>query len=257
MDLGQQSNLGSLVSAVLVGLLALASNQYVRMDRSSIKSVLDGLNSRTNAIVRPQDPEDARSRSLQKIAQAIEKQEKVLSNVFERWKEGSVMAEDPRLKPVWKGINNLRTKIDGDTSMWAELPTRARVDWVWILFRAAEMNPREFSEAFLSQSSEMASRENETVGAQAAVLRIYHGFDRSNPNEAQLTEKLESFAKANPEEMVGIFLYLIISRDLYETGHRDMSERILRRGIRIYSGFPGNVGRLKLINELMDQQMSK
>ena len=41
MDLGHQSNLGSLISAVLVGLLALASNQYARMDRSAIRSFLE------------------------------------------------------------------------------------------------------------------------------------------------------------------------------------------------------------------------
>ena len=119
------------------------------------------------------------------------------------------------------------------------------------------MNPREFSEVFLSRSQELATHDNQSVGAQAAVLRIYHGYDRSNPDETRLSQKLETFARANPEEMVGIFLYLIICRDLYETGHADISERILRRGIQIYSGLTDNVGRLKLINELMDQQMGK
>ena len=103
----------------------------------------------------------------------------------------------------------------------------------------------------------MAAEHNQTVGAQAAVLRIYHGFDRRNPDEKQLSEKLEAFASANPDEMVGVFLYLIVCRDLYESGYADMSERILRRGIQIYSGLSENVGRLKLINELMDQQMGK
>jgi hypothetical protein len=255
MDLGHQSNLGSLVSAVLVGLLALASNQYLRMDRAAIKSFLDGL--QTPAAVQPAEPVDPMAVATREVAATIEKRESELSTVFEQWKQGRIQANDPRLKKVWKSIHDLRNRIGNHEQLWEHLPTRARVDWIWILFRAAEMNPREFSAAFLSQSGEMVDQNDQTVGVQAAVLRIYHGFDRRDPNEAELCEKLQAFAQANPDEMVGIFLYLIISRDLYEAGHRDMSERVLRRGIRVYSGFPGNVGRIKLINELMDQQMGK
>jgi hypothetical protein len=161
MDLGQQSNLGSLVSAVLVGLLALASNEFVRMDRSTLSTFLGEFQGR---------------------AQVVE-------------------AESP--------VDQLEL---------ATQRTQAQI---------------------------------------AEIDSIYHGYDPRHPREGELTQKLEQFARDNPDDTVGVFLYLLISRELHDAGQRDVAERILRKGIRVYQDFPQNIGRLTLLNELMDQRMYK
>jgi hypothetical protein len=103
----------------------------------------------------------------------------------------------------------------------------------------------------------MVEHRDDTASAQAAVLRLYHGHDRHAPDENLLAEKLEEFVRQNPNDMIGVFMYLIIAREMHDNGHREMAERILRRGIQLYSSYPGHVGSSKLINELMDQKMGK
>jgi hypothetical protein len=255
MDLGQQSNLGSLVSAVLVGLLALASNQYARMDRMAFKAFLDELHRRH--LESPSAPAGEDQTSVKVVQVEIERLESQLSAIFEKWKAGKVNANDPRLAKLWKAMHEVQDKLANEPQLLEKLPTRSRVDCVWSLFRAAEINPQEFSEQFLAMSETMSAQEDETVSAQAAVLRLYHGHDRNEPNEEIIAEKLEEFVNGNPQDMVGVFLYLIISRELYDNGHYEMAERLLRRGIQIYSGYPGHVGSSKLINELMDQKLHK
>src|SRR5690606_4263560 len=102
----------------------------------------------------------------------------------------------------------------------------------------------------------MLDHADNQVRTQAAVLSIYHGYDPRQPQEDELTGKLEEFARANSDNMIGVFLYLLISRELYEAGQRDMAERVLRNGIRVFQDFPENIGRIKLLNELMDQRMN-
>jgi hypothetical protein len=257
MDLGQQSNLGSLVSAVLVGLLALASNQYARMDRTAMRKFLDQLQTRQRQVgVEPSklSPEEV---TVQEMQTEIERLEFQLATVFERWKQGKFKANDPRLTRLWTAVEEVQQKLEEKPELVEQLPTRSRVDCIWSLFRAAEMNPQQFSARFLELSDQMAAQDDETVSAQAAVLRLYHGHDRNEPDEDQIGKKLEEFVRANPDDMVGVFLYLIISRELYDNGHHDTAERLLRRGIQIYSEYPGHVGSSKLINELMDQKMHK
>jgi hypothetical protein len=258
MDLGQQSNLGSLISAVLVGLLALASNQYARMDRTAMKSFLDGLQTRPHVIKSVRDSLEGPEQTGVKVVQdEIERLEAQLSGIFERWKTGKVSAGDPRLTKLWAAMHDLQAKLTENPQLLEQLPTRSRVDCIWSLFRAAEMNPQQFSEVFLKLSEKMSGHDDETVSAQAAVLRLYHGHDRNQPNEEMIAQKLEEFVRGNPDDMVGVFLFLIISRELYDNGHHEMAERLLRRGIQIYSGYPGHVGSSKLINELMDQKLHK
>jgi hypothetical protein len=256
MDLGQQSNLGSLISAVLVGLLALASNQYARMDRSTLKSFVDGLQHRTR-VVSVHRPEDEGKASIVAVEKEITRLESYLAGVFEQWKDSKLRATDPRITGAWTAIGNVVTKLDSDAELWDKLSSRSRVDLMWILFWAAEMNPPEFSSHFLDVSQRISEQETETVGAQAAVLQLYHGHDRNEPNETMLAERLEEFARQNPRDMIGVFMYLIMARELFDNGHTDMSERLLRRGIQIYSSYPGHVGSSRLINELMDQKMPK
>ena len=84
---------------------------------------------------------------------------------------------------------------------------------------------------------------------------VYHGHDPFDPNVGELNEKLAEFARQNLD--IGVFLYLIISRELYDVGNRDAAEQILRRGVKVYSTHHSHIGRIKLINELFDQQLGK
>ncbi len=163
MDLGQQSNLGSLISAVLVGLLALASNQYLRMDRNTVKSYINGLQLPHAATAGPLDPAAQKEREVSEVAARISRLEGELSILFEKWKQGSIRGNDARMTAIWKETHALQDQLDADDELRQNLPTRAHVDFVWVMFRAAEMNPREFSQTFLSRSEELASHKNDTV----------------------------------------------------------------------------------------------
>jgi hypothetical protein len=255
MELGQQSNLGTLISAVLVGLLAIGSNEFTRMDRSALKQFVHGLHVKAKA-VRKLPPQDQAKLNVAAAQKQISQIELELTRVFEQWKEGQLKSYDRRFEKVWRAINRLRTQLEADAELREALPAGARVDYLWMLFRAAEMNPSGFSQAFLDECGAMAAHADDQVRTQAAVLSIYHGYDPLRPQEGEITDKLEEFARANSDNMIGVFLYLLISRELYEAGQRDMAERVLKHGIRVYQDFPENIGRLKLLNELMDQRMN-
>jgi hypothetical protein len=255
MELGRQSNLGTLVSAVLVGLLAISTNELVRVDRSALKDFFHGLRGRARA-VRTVPPVDQGELKVEHTKQRIVQIETELAKAFEQWKEGNIKANDRRYDRLWQAIRDLHTLLETDAELRESLPTSAHVDYVWLLFRAAEMRPTDFSVMFLDECRALAAHRDEQVRRQAAVLSIYHGYDPRRPREDELNKKLEAFARANSDNMIGVFLYLLISRELYDLGQRDMAERILRNGIRIYQEFPGNIGRLKLLNELMDQRMN-
>ncbi len=255
MDLGQPSNLGSLISAVLVGLLALASNQYARMDRSTMTSFVEGIHLPGRGYEAPPEPVDEGKPTLKETEARIAKLESRLSTIFEQWKEGRIRADDRRLERMWKAIHQLKDRLDSNDDLAESLSTRARVNYVWIVFRAAEMNPEQFSDSFHAMSEDMSSEKDQTVRAQAAVLEIYHGYDPLEPDVGALNEKLKTFARENLD--IGVFLYLIISRELCDVGNREAAETILRRGIQVYSTRHSHIGRIKLINELFDQQMGK
>jgi hypothetical protein len=255
MELGQQSNLGTLISAVLVGLLAIGSNEFARMDRSALKGFVDNLHGRARAASQlpKKDPAKLNVEMAEKRIRGIETE---LTRAFDLWKKGQLKPSDRRFNKIWRAIHELQTQLASDAELRGALPAQAHIDYVWMLFRAAEMKPSEFSQAFMEECGVMLDHTDNQVRTQAAVLSIYHGYDPRQPREDELTGKLEEFARANSDNMIGVFLYLLISRELYEAGQREMAERLLRNGIRVYQDFPENIGRLKLLNELMDQRMN-
>jgi hypothetical protein len=91
---------------------------------------------------------------------------------------------------------------------------------------------------------------DETESSHAVALRLLHESDFRHPNEKQLLDDLNTFTQTYAASEVGVYLYSIISRELWLSGHPQSAEAVLRLGMEAYTG----EHRSRLFNQLQDQQ---
>jgi hypothetical protein len=117
---------------------------------------------------------------------------------------------------------------------------------------AAEWAPMEYSRPFIEMSDALIASEPQYIVDSVAVLRFYHLTHFGDPNDAVLLGDLRAFSESHGAES-SIELYSMVAAELWRRGFRQLSNDVLKQGIRLLSG---TAGISRLVNQLIDQQQS-
>jgi hypothetical protein len=269
MELARPSNVGSLIGAVMVGVLAVLANYYVRMDPRVLQGLLPDSSSkavagpidrkqnekywqrlwelwrRTNTD-EPRSPEQDRQDSLERMKVV----EKYLLDSSERKKKSGEVLSIEQLDVRIKELNQLYDRLRADANTTDEQHKEARLSRLYGYYLAADMAPASYSEDFLDVARELTDNGDETESSHAAALKMLHESDFLHPDEQRLLSELQEFTQTFSASEVGVYLYSIISRELWQNGHSKTAEAVLRLGMETYAG----QHRSRLFNQLQDQQ---
>lgn len=269
MELSRPSNVGSLIGAVMVGLLALLANYYVRMDpeilqgllpKSTSKAAADQIDEienekywqrlwelwrRTNAN-EPRSPEEERQDALERMKVV----EKYLLDSSERRKKSGEIVPVEQLDVRIKELNELYDRLQADVATTEEQRKEARLSRLYGYYLAADMASASYGQSFLDVARDLKDHGDETESSHAVALRLLHESDFRHPNDEQLLNELRTFTQTYAASEVGVYLYSIIARELWLSGHPQSAEAVLRLGMDTYTG----EHRSRLFNQLQDQQ---
>ena len=269
MELSRPSNVGSLIGAVMVGLLALLADYYVRMDpevlqgllpKSTSKAAADQIDEienekywqrlwelwrRTNAN-EPRSPEEERQDALERMKVV----EKYLLDSSERRKKSGEIVPVEQLDVRIKELNELYDRLQADVEATEEQRKEARLSRLYGYYLAADMASASYAQSFLDVARDLKDQGDETESSHAVALRLLHESDFRHPNDEQLLNELRTFSQTYAASEVGVYLYSIIARELWLNGHPQSAEAVLRLGMDTYT----SEHRSRLFNQLQDQQ---
>jgi hypothetical protein len=229
MDFGRQSNLGSLVSAVLVGLLALAANQYARLDPRKLDQFIAGI----DVMSRKQEPEVFSVKTVRDTLQQCETQ---LMPLYLKWKGSLVSVEDPRIEQLLAKVDSHWKELANHPEVQAELNLPDRLAMVRILFAAAEMDPMRFTEPFTAANIQMAQVADASVAGKGAALELYHRHNFEQPVIADILSDLRQFSQSHSQPEIGGEVYLLMAHELKGHGQHASALRVLELGLESYRG---------------------
>ena len=249
-EIERRSNLGPLVMAVVVGLLALASPHYRRLDMQAIEELLTFESAaepealpatETLEVMGPPPATDLLRARLAEIDQKF-------SIRYKQWKKGQVPKTDAELKTGIAEVRSFAAQLEKIAGSYADDEQMAVLR---LLFMAADIRSGPYSDAFLALCEHLESNENEQLASQAGVLRFYHFYDLTRPNAAELLPALDDFSSRHHDPKCTIRLYSMVSHSLWSRGRLSSAEEVLQLGIQRMAGQPG-VGRL--VNQMVDQR---
>ncbi len=257
----------------MVGLLALTANHYIRMD----PRVLHNLLSRSS----PAQPGDKEKASKLKISETFLQRfweplrrsnsdqprspQQVRQEILDRMKlvETHLLESSEKQKSVGERLpaaelaalvqllDQLHARLMADAEAPEEQRKEARLSRLYGLYLAAEIDRAAFSAAFMKVADEGVPAADEIGVSHAAAPKLLHQLDFRAPSGSQLLEQLSSFTHQFPSSEVGVYLYSIVSRELWQQGHRDLADQVLQQGIRSYAG---RRGVSRLLNQRVDQK---
>ena len=239
----RRTNLGSLVMAVLVGLLPLVSNQYVKVKPETLLSALPKTSEKNT-----NNEEMFPPSGVEKLRADIKSVDALLSQPFSAYTVGRRTRYDPRLL---RGIAAVRPYADRIDEICQEFNLIEQTTVLRLLFMAAQLQQETFRPAFVTLCSHIEDKGDQKTTAQAGVLRFYHEQDLSQPNLKELVQALDRFSATHRDPIPEIHLYSIISQGLWRAGHSNDAQEILQRGIRRFKGQPGVS---HLVNQMIDQR---
>lgn len=254
----RNSSLGSLVMAVLVGLLSLGANEYARVDRNQLDSYFSHWTLLTSFTSSDSDAEAASAplesqvvsldHQLRDLRSQLERLEFELGEAFEIWhRSGTKPPESlaqllPKLTPA---------TIDANATL-REFTEEDRIALMRVLFIAAQIEPVSFADSFRRLNREVIKTESESVAASAVVLRIYDGIDFRTADRKTILGAIAGFDHRYPTRQdEGVELCSMVSDRLWRSNRPNLAEQVLRYGIKHYAG---RSGVSRLVNQLIDQQ---
>lgn len=254
MELGKTSNLGSLISAVLVGLLALASNQFARMDPRLFRSPQQSEKPvETLPVTKTKSSPAARKlESVATIRKLAEDLEKVMFSQFGRWKAHAFPSDYPQLNRTLTATDKLLAKLAKQTELLDELSSADQMTIVRLLFMAAEIDSQRFDTAFQDWALRLTNADSPQIAAQAAALRFFRGTNLAQPDAPALLDQLRSFSEIHPDPDLGVSFYVNVADELKAQGHVEVARLVIKLGSEFYSGKPGA---FRLVRWLIDNDI--
>lgn len=248
IDFERPSNVGSLIGAVLVGLLALAANHYIRMDTKWLQELVEQHNrpkpKRTE--VAADLPFDAAG--VRKRIQSIESE---WSEDFTHWRRSGRGIPRDELLEKRAEVDRLVESIRSHKTLDAELERGAQMARLRIYFMTAERFGDQYSDEFVDLAKEIEQTETDQASAEASALRFFHLEDFRSPDDQKLLDKLREFSvRTMHTPGVGVQLYSSVAHELCRFGQTTLAERVLDQGVEVYAG---SSGISRLINQRLDQ----
>lgn len=273
MVLPRPSNKGILVGAVLVAALGLAANYFMQLDPKLVASILPTLPNesvlvedaevqKVDPIDEPTEPEPEKDPSTSRPPSAGRAENKIdlkaaikeltlletnIQQVHRQWEiYGNVPNE---YRKALDRISNrglvLSKRIADFPAATEEQKHAARLSALAIAFCAAQMDEQKAGQVFDIVSSEVFEKStSESERARTAVLSFIIHHDLRRPNGDQLIEDLQAFGDEYDSSANAIFLHLTIAQELTQRGFIDISNQVLRNGIRRYRDLDGAVNRM-------------
>ena len=245
MNHKQPSHLRSLVSAVLVGIFALAVNQYAKIDpkplHQSMKSVEKYALKYVNASQEPVSPVVHRTKDLQDIHDAV-------SGEFAKWKLQRHHVDQLKLEAAIQELKRICSFLDQQQELSDAERNRYRMKQLVVCFMAAEMHPESLSHNFLELCTQFIETDALDDTGRVQLLRFYHQVNFRDPKREQLLYSLREFSESHGEKM-GVALYGMVAEELALRRHKDLAIEVLKQGIQIYTG---SSGVSRLVNALVE-----
>ena len=247
MELGRPSNTGSLISAVLVGLLALGANQYARLDPRKLDDFFAGMKSppepvKTAALVPPQP-------TLKSVSNGINFSERELFPLFGKVKAHVLTAHDANLRDVLKRLSTTLDELERDPQIRTQLAPATQLALLRALFMAAELHAEPFADAFSLWSERLLDSPNRQLASQAAALIFFRANDLDHPQPQAIVHSLREFSAEHTDPELGIHFYLNVAEQLRSKGHAELARVVIKLGIELYKERGGTH---RLVNWLID-----
>ncbi len=275
MEFTQRSNLSSLIPALLVSLLALAANYYVRMapcmTAQQRPAVSLGANSPSSGGQQVTHPVAVEGLPESQLAEATGKQkpgvsskvppetqlrdiERRLSTVFRRWQTDQTSVSARVLSDLVQQADAAADELLSGERLSASERMALERRRLKIQFMAAELAPAKQSASFLAAADAFIQFHGDKAAGPVAVLQLIHRHHVSPLSDDGLLAKLEEFTWQYPDPYLGTTLYALMADDLYRRGYRELALRVVRQGMELYKG---QAAVSRLVNLLVDLQHRK
>ncbi|MCA9151898.1 MAG: hypothetical protein KDA92_21495 [Planctomycetales bacterium] len=246
MEFGRRSNLGSLISAVLVGLLALGANEYARLDPRKLDSFFAQFKAKPEPPKQQLPPPKPTVRSVTIEINGVERE---LFPLFGKINAHVLTADDEKLREVLKRFSATLTKLENDEAIQTGIDPKTQLALLRALFMAAELHSEPFAEPFSVWSQRLVDSSNHQLASQAAALSFFRENNLDTPDAQLILSQLERFSVEHPNPDLGIHFYLNVANQLVSRGHYELARTVIKLGADIYKGRPGT---FRLVNWLID-----
>ena len=249
MEFTKRSNLGSLLAAVMVGLLSLCINQVFRVEPDDVDQFLARLGQMRKDVqerIRPID------RSPLILLGELRRVEKTLNNIFHKQVRGRKCDTDQvnRVVAILTTTANALKNHEYATSQQVEQGHMLAFSG---LFLAAQMMPDGFSEQFRQMGDGILNMDStELQKEHVRLLSEFHEFNVGQIQDAVILQKLQAYSQRQTDESLAIRLYVLISEEVWNQGRLNLARDILLQGVNTYHDHPD---KQKLANRLIDLEI--
>lgn len=263
IELGRPSNVGSLIAAVCVGILALVSNQYARVCSGLLHQFLNQpaevtLDPPSETVEVKTTPEVAQPvkqiiylDTPAKVDRSLQLLTPTLEQLFGRWR--SRLEAPTKNHGGLKELRRIHLSLDRKPELASQLSTTSRLTLLSVTFMAYQVVPHEFRDRYVEWSKTLSESSVPIERALSEGLSIYTRNDMKRPNVPHLCETLRQFTAKHQNYRISADVYLMVAQELWLRGQLKASETVLRSGMETMAG---HFERDLLSQELMKQQNS-
>jgi hypothetical protein len=251
MEFTKTSNVGPLIAAVLVGLLAICTD-HAFMKPEDIDRILRGFN-RSSAETSGTPTVVSQLENPKLLSQKLLAGYEALTGASQGKRNG---------KPVnAKGLAKLVAQLNEASIALYEHPhatdaqkSQGQLNYLRALFLAAEMAPADHSDTFRDFGNRILAQGNVTDPGKVRLLLAYHECSGGRIAEdlPGLLDRLAAFSKRETDQATAIDVYSLLSDELFSRGQPIAAMKVLQQGRAIYFQHPG---KRKLNERLIDLQM--
>jgi hypothetical protein len=243
------------VSAVLVGILAIAANAYIKF----APQLLNGRSDKASKI-EVSSSHGIDSEVLDSIGSILPTPEKCLAEL-ERFDDlslklvqsakKSTTADEMalrKLEALGTQAEKLYQLIVLDPAATAGQKREARLATLALTFRAARLVTA-LQDSFWRISNEVVAQgDANTDAVRAAGLQILMRIDFESPDVPRLLSDLRQLVLRFPSTEVGVEVFILIANELAGRARTDIAKVVLKEGANLYEG----ASKSRLINEMID-----
>lgn len=260
MVLPRPSNTGILISSVMVGLLGLGANLFMRLDPKIFQippkpvenedkdssSFLEMLFSK-EADEAP-IPEENSTEDLpgpEKCIAEIDEMRSEIEVAFQSWEKTGRTPRGVDIQFTSK-TEKLCQLVVLDPTATDEQKRKVRLTALAILFRAARIAPQDHSAAFRRACNEVRKGNNAHDNSRVFALKIFLECNFARPDTKKLLKDLERFSDHCPSNSVAVGVYMSVARELKRYRQFAVAQDVLKLGLSKHKGKATS----RLLNEL-------
>jgi hypothetical protein len=266
MALPRPTNTGALVSAVLVAILGLAANFYIKLAPSLMSTPSDQETESADGSPDGADAADSRAKGsdvatvggkppslLPTPAKCLSELTSIdarASKILEAVSAAKVISKEAarQMADLGTQAQKLLQLVLLDPGATREQKQEARLVALTLTFRIARMVP-ELKDAFWRVSNDVVENgDGNHEAPRAAGLQILMRIRFSSPDQRVLLADLRKFTARFPAPQVGVEVYVMIARELTQHGHPEIGKAVLQQGVKLYP----DIARSRLSNEMLD-----